>query len=87
VTRAGAVWSSVVAGLVVFVLLIVFFIQNQDTARVRFLGLDGYVPLGLALLIAAVAGGIVVAVAGGVRILQLRTTARRARKNSGSGRG
>ncbi|WP_415854384.1 LapA family protein [Sinomonas sp. G460-2] len=78
VTRAGAVWASVVAGLAVFVLLIVFFIQNQDQVRVRFLGLDGNVPLALALLIAAVAGGIIVAIAGGVRILQLRVTARRA---------
>ncbi|WP_422935034.1 LapA family protein [Sinomonas sp. P47F7] len=82
VTRAGAVWASVVAGLAVFVLLIVFFIQNQDQVRVRFLGLDGNVPLALALLIAAVAGGIIVAIAGGVRILQLRVTARRAARRT-----
>lgn len=84
VTRAGAVWTSVVAGLAVFVLLIVFFIQNQDQVRVRFLGLDGNVPLALALLIAAVGGGIIVALAGGIRILQLRVTARRSRRTSGN---
>lgn len=80
VTRAGVVWAAVVVALIVLILLIVFFLQNQDTARVQFLGLDGYVPLGLALFIAAVAGGVLVAVAGAVRILQLRVLARRARR-------
>lgn len=80
VTRAGVVWAAVVVALIVLILLIVFFLQNQDTARVQFLGLDGYVPLGLALFIAAVAGGVLVAIAGAVRILQLRLLARRARR-------
>ncbi|KHL03019.1 LapA family protein [Sinomonas humi] len=79
-TRAGVVWAAVIVALIVLILLIVFFLQNQDTARVQFLGLDGYVPLGLALFIAAVAGGVLVAIAGAVRILQLRLLARRARR-------
>ncbi|WP_308166784.1 MULTISPECIES: lipopolysaccharide assembly protein LapA domain-containing protein [Arthrobacter] len=77
VTRAGVVWTAVVVALIVLILLIVFFLQNQDSVRVYFLGLGGYVPLGLALFIAAVAGGVLVAVAGAVRILQLRLLARR----------
>ncbi|GAB3273004.1 hypothetical protein GCM10027449_10140 [Sinomonas notoginsengisoli] len=80
-TRAGATWTAVVAGLVVFILLVVFFIQNQDMVQVHFLGLVGPVPLGLALFIAAVAGGVLVAIAGAVRIFQLRSAARRARRN------
>lgn len=80
VTRAGAAWTAVVAGLVLFILLIVFFIQNQDVVAVHFLGLTGPVPLGVALFIAAVAGGVVVAVTGAVRIIQLRSASRRARR-------
>lgn len=80
VTRAGVVWATIVTALVVLILLIVFFLQNQDTVRVRFLWLDGFVPLGLALFIAAVAGGVLVAVAGAIRILQLRALARRAKR-------
>jgi uncharacterized integral membrane protein len=83
VTRAGVVWATVVVALVVLILLIVFFLQNQDTVRVQFLGLDGLVPLGLALFIAAVAGGVLVAVAGAVRILQLRMVARRTQRTPG----
>jgi uncharacterized integral membrane protein len=77
-------WTAVVAALVVFILLIVFFIQNQDTVEVHFLGLTGPVPLGVALFIAAVAGGVLVAVAGAVRIIQLRAVARRATRVSPS---
>ena len=83
-TRAAMIWTAVVAALIVFILLIVFFIQNQDTVEVHFLGLTGPVPLGVALFIAAVAGGVLVAVAGAVRIIQLRAMARRATRPSPS---
>ncbi|WP_165976925.1 LapA family protein [Arthrobacter nitrophenolicus] len=79
VTRAGVVWAAVVAALVLLILLIVFILQNQDLVLVRFLGFEGAVPLGMALFIASVTGGVLVAVAGGARILQLRANARRAR--------
>ncbi len=79
-TRAAAVWVAVAVSLVVLVLLIVFFIQNQDQVLVRFLGLEGSLALGIALFIAAVGGGILVALAGGARIVQLRVQSRRARK-------
>lgn len=82
VSRAGATWTAVIAGLVVFILLVVFFIQNQDMVQVHFLGLIGPVPLGLALFIAAVAGGVLVAIAGAIRIFQLRAAARRSRRTT-----
>ncbi|MDQ0827739.1 putative integral membrane protein [Arthrobacter sp. B2I5] len=79
VTRAGVIWAAVVAALVLLILLIVFILQNQEQALVKFLGFEGAVPLGMALFIAAVTGGVLVAVAGGARILQLRSNAHRAR--------
>jgi uncharacterized integral membrane protein len=60
--------------------LLIFILQNQQTAAVAFFGLQGQLPLGVALLLAAVGGAIVVLVAGMARILQLRRTARRHRK-------
>ncbi len=66
--------------LVVLVLLIIFFIQNQDMVSVKFLGWEGRLAQGVAFFIAAVGGGILVAIAGGARILQLRRTERRRRK-------
>lgn len=79
VTRAGVVWAAVVAALVLLILLIIFIMQNQDDVAVRYLGLEGIVPLGMALFIASVTGGVLVAIAGAARILQLRANAHRSR--------
>lgn len=81
-TRASAAWAAVGAALLLLVLLIVFMLQNSSKVEVQFLGVVGTIPLGLALLIAAVAGGVVVAIAGIVRITQLRMNVRRVRRNS-----
>jgi uncharacterized integral membrane protein len=79
VTRAGMVWAAVASALVVLILLIAFILQNQDYVQVRFFGLQGSVALGVALFIAAVGGGVLVAIAGAARIIQLRLAAHRHR--------
>jgi uncharacterized integral membrane protein len=80
VTRAGMVWAAVACALVVLILLIAFILQNQEYVQVKFFGLEGSVPLGIALFIAAVGGGVLVAIAGAARIIQLRLAAHRARR-------
>lgn len=84
VTRAAVIWSAVAVSLVVLVLLIIFFIQNQDMVAVKFLGFEGRLAQGVAFFIAAVGGGILVAIAGGARILQLRHSEKRRRKITGA---
>jgi uncharacterized integral membrane protein len=79
ITRTGLLWAAVATSLTVMVVLIVFILQNQDYVQVRFLGLMGSVPVGVALVIAAVGGGVIVAISGAARIFQLRSTARRRR--------
>ncbi len=76
VTRAGMVWVAVIAGLVMLVLLIIFILQNEARVTVNFFSASGELSLGMALFIAAVGGGILVAIAGAVRILQLRNQRR-----------
>jgi len=83
-TRASAAWVATGSALVLLILLIVFILQNSTKVEVRFLGLSGSIPLGMALLIAAVGGGVVVAIAGVARITQLRMNARRARRSTSS---
>ncbi|WP_346928040.1 lipopolysaccharide assembly protein LapA domain-containing protein [uncultured Arthrobacter sp.] len=87
VTRAGMVWAAVASALVVLILLIAFILQNQEYVQVKFFGLQGSVPLGIALFIAAVGGGVLVAIAGAARIIQLRLAAHRARGSRQAGRG
>ncbi|MET1035314.1 MAG: lipopolysaccharide assembly protein LapA domain-containing protein [Arthrobacter sp.] len=79
VTRTGMVWAATIAALVALVLLIIFIAQNQASVQLRYFQLEGTVNLGLALLVAAVAGGFLVASAGAARIIQLRTQAHRRR--------
>ncbi len=79
VTRAGMIWAAVASALVVLVLLIVFILQNQELVQVKFFGLEGAVALGIALFIAAVGGGVLVAMAGAARIIQLRAAEHRRR--------
>jgi len=79
-TRASAAWVATAAALLLLILLIVFMLQNTARVRVHYFGLAGSLPLGMTLLIAAVAGGALVAIVGIVRITQLRVRARRARR-------
>ena len=75
-SRTAMAWGVTILGLVLLVLLIVFIAQNQVTVPLRYFGFEGTVNLGLALLVAAVTGGFVVAAVGGARILKLRAQAR-----------
>jgi uncharacterized integral membrane protein len=84
-TRASAAWGATAAALVLLVMLIVFILQNSERVQVRFFGFSDSLPLGMALFIAAVGGGVVVAIAGAARVTQLRINARRTRHaNSGT---
>lgn len=75
-TRAGMAWAATIASLILLILLITFIIQNQNDMTIVFFGLEGTIASGIALLIAAVGGGVLVAVAGTARILQLRSGTR-----------
>ena len=52
--------------------LIIFIAQNLNDAAIYFLGLNGQVSIGLALLLAGVGGLIIAAVPASARIWQLR---------------
>ena len=84
-TRAGAAWAATAAALLLLVMLIVFILQNSTHVDVQYLGFSGTLPLGMALLIAAVGGGVLVAIAGVARVTQLRMNARRTRRRNTGG--
>jgi putative membrane protein len=78
-TRTGAAWFGVCAAAFLFVVLIVFMVQNTRSVEVTFLWMHGSLPLALALLTAAVGAAIVAVVVGAARITQLRRLYRRQR--------
>ncbi len=78
-TRISGLWAGVACFAVVLLLLLIFILQNSRTVEVSYLGAHGHLPLGVALLLAAVSGVLLVALPGTARIIQLRLTARRHR--------
>ena len=79
-TRTSMVWTMVSIGVVLLLAILVFILQNGQRVRVRFLMVDGTLPLGVGLLFAALLGALLVLVAGAARVLQLRVVARRHRR-------
>lgn len=76
-TRAGALWTALAGGFVVLILLLVFVMQNTATTTIHMFGWAWQLPVGVALLLAAIAGGLLMFLVGTVRILQLRRAAKR----------
>jgi uncharacterized integral membrane protein len=79
-TRTSGIWVAVGFFGVILLLLLIFILQNNTDVSVSYLGMHGHLPLGVALLLAAVCGVLLVVLAGAARIGQLRATARRHRK-------
>jgi uncharacterized integral membrane protein len=79
-TRTSMVWTMVGIGVVLSFAILVFILQNGQRVRVRFLVVNGTLPLGAALLFAALLGALLVLVAGAARVLQLRVVSRRHRR-------
>lgn len=71
-TRLSGTWVGVIIGVVVLVLLLVFVIQNTKSVKVSFLTASGNMPLGVALLLAAVGGVLLAGIVASLRIWQLR---------------
>ncbi|HUZ36331.1 MAG TPA: lipopolysaccharide assembly protein LapA domain-containing protein, partial [Streptosporangiaceae bacterium] len=65
---------ALIAGIGALILLVIFMIQNTYAVRVSFLGAHVSLSLAVALLIAAIAGALLMAAAGTARITQLRRT-------------
>jgi uncharacterized integral membrane protein len=78
-TRASAAWAAIIAALLLSVVLIVFVLQNPTMVVIRFLGWSGSLAVGMAMLIAAVTGGLLVATIGVARLTQLRVRAHHTR--------
>jgi uncharacterized integral membrane protein len=76
-TRAAALWSALIAGFLTLILLLIFIAQNTESASLTFFAWHLSLPLGVAILLAAVAGGLLTVAVGTARILQLRRAAKK----------
>lgn len=79
-SAASTTYVGVGGGLVVLVVILIFIIQNLHSVSVHFFTARFSLPTGVIILAAAVAGGLLVLLTSGARVLQLRRQARRANR-------
>jgi uncharacterized integral membrane protein len=78
--------SALIAGVAILIVVMIFVIQNAHAVDISFLGAHLRLSLAVALLLAAIAGALVMAATGTARITQLRRIMRRDRRRPVSGK-
>ena len=76
-TRAAALWSSLILGFLILIVLLIFITQNTASTQFTFLTWHWDLPLGVAILLAAVGGGLITALVSAARMFQLRRAAKK----------
>ncbi len=79
-TRISGLWVALGFFAVILLLLLIFILQNGTRVDISYMGAHGHLPLGVALLLSAVCGVLLVIAAAAARISQLRASARRDRR-------
>jgi len=76
-TRAAALWSSLILGFLILIVLLIFIAQNTASTAFTFLSWHWNLQLGVAILLAAVCGGLITALVSAARMFQLRRVAKK----------
>ena len=79
-TRMSGSWVAVALFAVVLVLLLIFILENSQRVDIAYFGVHGHMTLGVALLLAAVLGIVLVVIAWFARGVRVRAAAHRNRK-------
>jgi uncharacterized integral membrane protein len=77
--------TGLIAVFAILIVVMIFIIQNTHAVNISFLGAHLHLSLAVALLLAAIAGALLMAAAGTARITQLRRIMRRDRRNPQAG--
>jgi uncharacterized integral membrane protein len=72
--------TALIAGVAGLIVVMIFIIQNAHAVNISFLGAHLRLSLAVALVLAAIAGALIMAAAGTARITQLRRIMRRDRR-------
>src|SRR5215471_14210947 len=79
-SRVNSTWVVLTLFAVVLLLLLVFILENSQSVDIGYFGAHGHVPLGVALLLAAVLGILLAVIAWFGRGVRVRATAHKHRK-------
>jgi putative membrane protein len=81
-TRISGMRTSLITGFAGLIIVMIFIIQNARAVNISFLGAHLRLSLAVALLLATIAGALIMAAAGTARITQLRQVIRSDRRKS-----
>jgi putative membrane protein len=84
-TRISGMRAGLIAGVVALAVVMIFIIQNAHSVDISFLGAHLRLSLAVAIILAAIAGALLMAAAGTARITQLRRIIRRGRRTPDAG--
>lgn len=76
-SRVGNTWVALIVAALLGIVLLIFILQNSENADVEMLFWNFSLPLGVTILLSVIAGALVMALVGGVRIVQLRRAVHR----------
>lgn len=76
----GGTWIALTFGALILIMLLIFILQNNVPADFAYLGWTFTLPLGIAMLFAAIAGILVMGLFGSVRLIQLSHRVRKLEK-------
>jgi lipopolysaccharide assembly protein A len=79
-TRLSGIRTGLIAAAAALIVVMIFIIQNAHAVNISFLGAHLRLSLAVALVLAAIAGALIMAAAGTARITQLRRIMRRDRR-------
>lgn len=79
---AASTWAALIVGFLLLILLIIFILQNQQHVEMNFFTWTVEFPAGIAFLIFAIAGALIMALVGGWRMLELRRQVRKQAKRA-----
>jgi uncharacterized integral membrane protein len=78
-SQLRGLWIALALSALVLVLLLIFILENGQHVDIAYFGAHGHLPLGVALLFAAVFGNLVVLIPWAGRAMRLRAASRRNR--------
>ena len=76
-SAAGGTWVGLIVGAILLIVLLTFILQNQEKFDLHMFAWSIQLPVGAGMLLSAILGALIMALVGGVRILQLRRQVRR----------
>ncbi|MBD8028808.1 LapA family protein [Corynebacterium gallinarum] len=79
-TLVGGTWVALVVGALLLVALLIFILQNQAPVEMNILTWTFEIPAGVAYLLSAITGALIMAMVGGVRMFEYRRKIKKIQK-------